>query len=280
MEPPPFGDGNETDASLSTVVIPASMKPPPFGDGNRGRGAGGAGTVPASMEPPPFGDGNDGAFLFRGKQDGASMEPPPFGDGNRVSFRSARRSTHCTLQWSHRLSAMETCGGGRGINRPHISLQWSHRLSAMETARLHPRVSVEKDASMEPPPFGDGNLNREAPPVNWLTWLQWSHRLSAMETRGYDSISNMSLMLQWSHRLSAMETIIAAKRNGVATNCFNGATAFRRWKPPEGRASPAPCSWLQWSHRLSAMETPRGEGKPGPLQLASMEPPPFGDGNG
>ena len=70
-------------------------------------------------------------------------------------------------------------------------------------------------------------------------------------------------MLQWGHRLSAMETR------------FNGATAFRRWK----RVRLCLTRLLQWGHRLSAMETsPKRKGRWVQI-IASMGPPPFGDGN-
>ena len=106
--------------------------------------------------------------------------------------------------------------------------------------------------------------------------------------------------LQWGHRLSAMETVIQSLvpvRAGWKP--FNGATAFRRWKPrtpmalgvlppsmgppPFGEKPRTPMalslgySRLQWGHRLSAMETF------GPclclrVSQPSMGPPPFGDG--
>ena len=118
-------------------------------------------------------------------------------------------------------------------------LQWGHRLSAMETS-------------------------------------VWGHRLSAMET----GVGPIAIVLQWGHRLSAMETHTrrasmgpppfasmgpppfgdgnqpVPNRRRVCT-CFNGATAFRRWKP--------------WN---SAILTARNL-----TDSASMGPPPFGDGN-
>ena len=72
---------------------------------------------------------------------------------------------------------------------------------------------------------------------------------------------------------------------------FNGATAFRRWKPVPRRPSVVWMPSLQWGHRLSAMET----SSPAlpvccpfaarllplccPFAAPSMGPPPFGDGN-
>ena len=41
------------------------------------------------------------------------------------------------------------------------------------------------------------------------------------------------LPCSWGHRLSAMETIGIVWCNGTLPRCFNGATAFRRWKRSE-----------------------------------------------
>ena len=134
---------------------------------------------------------------------------------------------------------------------------------------------------MGPPPFGDGKAGGETWEADNLNKLQWGHRLSAMER--------------------SMVSLIPAQ--GLA--CFNGATAFRRWKvgsvgvihvevrlasmgpPPFGDGktrSGKPGSdlrlSLQWGHRLSAMES-SGVGAAEHLSRpASMGPPPFGDGKG
>ncbi len=85
--------------------------------------------------------------------------------------------------------------------------------------------------------------------------------------------------------------------------CFNGATAFRRWKAGATRFVRVPSrvrlqwghrlsameswyrsytlpSWkkLQWGHRLSAMESSGNVRLVATAELASMGPPPFGDG--
>ena len=128
-------------------------------------------------------------------------------------------------------------------------------------------------ASMGPPPFGDGSQGDR-----WMLQmeLQWGHRfhLGAEECHGQQSSSR-----------------------------FNGATAFRRWKPWSWARSVSPLIWLQWGHRLSAMEARASSESilpPQTLQwghrlsamealelgpfrvavdLASMGPPPFGDGS-
>ena len=180
------------------------------------------------------------------------MEPPPFGDGNPKTV--SPMLTTWALQWSHRLSAMETWAQMHisGLDSP---LQWSYRLSAMETGVAPVETKFEVK-------------------------LQWSHRLSAMETgfrslgRGYypGRFNGATAFRRWKHRQSAGHVPRSIR--------FNGATAFRRWKPedrvphvdhlgasmeppPFGDGNPKTVSpmlttWaLQWSHRLSAMETRR-----------------------
>ena len=85
--------------------------------------------------------------------------------------------------------------------------------------------------------------------------LQWGHRLSAMETLEQLSKNVDKLSLQWGHRLSAMETWWRTQTAWSRRKCFNGATAFRRWK--------------------RALNGRRYAGR----HHASMVPPPFGDGS-
>ena len=203
-----------------------------------------------SMGPPPFSDGN-----------GGWETKPRYGcrpfNGATAFQRWKRRVGDetpvwlSTLQWGHRLSAMETAGGRP---KPRYGwklstlqdLQWGHRLSAMEM-NGHP--------SMGPPPFSDGNWLGGLM-VGFPGFLQWGHRLSAMETRvarldNVDPVGNAPSMgpppfsdgngeilrllydrcLQWGHRLSAMETWLAEVSPPWPTS-FNGATAFQRWKRP------------------------------------------------
>ena len=133
--------------------------------------------------------------------------------------------------------------------------------------------------SMEPPPFGDGNAENgtdrdpdvqpsmEPPPFG-----DGNGAASAMTCR-------MIRTLQWSHRPSAMETRPSPSWRTVAPGAFNGATALRRWKPEQINALITEDKVLQWSHRPSAMETGPGRQRDDRLLHPSMEPPPFGDGN-
>ena len=108
---------------------------------------------------------------------------------------------------------------------------------------------------MGPPPFGDGNMARKFLPSPRCSELQWGHRLSAVETAlGFVAVVMGYLTLQWGHRLSAVETMGIGHTQDLY-------------------------QLLQWGHRLSAMETDTQAGVAPRDGVASMGPPPFGDGN-
>src|SRR2546428_1544825 len=108
---------------------------------------------------------------------------------------------------------------------------------------------------MEPHPFGRGNVV-QAPQVhafpcrfNGATSLRtWKPRFRA-------ACSASSPELQWSHIPSDVETPQVSVK-----------TILGRWP-------------LQWSHIPSDVETTRLPMVPAHLQIASMEPHPFGRGN-
>ena len=205
MGPPPFGDGNAIhDRELHPPGCP-SMGPPPFGDGN---------AVGGHLSAYRYLPGFNGATAFRRwkrcRPGRYALES--WGFNGATAFRRWKQGMDQT----------------RGISE--CMLQWGHRLSAMETVDwIGPQLGV-RQASMGPPPFGDGNG------VSRVTG----------ETGG---------------------------------RCFNGATAFRRWKLESGKGWHLHAPVLQWGHRLSAMETARKEGQTHGRLRASMGPPPFGDGN-
>ena len=159
----------------------------------------------ASMGPPPFSDGYCTKCFFTGQRRPlASMGPPPFSDGYRSISTTSRPRTTCFngatafRRWIRQLHLM-------GTSSPY-TLQWGHRLSAMDT--LEPSVvrfgfggfngatafrrwipahimcnpAKVEGASMGPPPFGDGYLGFPEDHYPW-SLLQWGHRLSAMDTR-------------------------------------------------------------------------------------------------
>ncbi len=133
-------------------------------------------------------------------------------------------------------------------------LQWGHRLSAMETRVLVPFNYRRDNASMGPPPFGDGNDTDQ------------------IDRSDHDYGFNGATAFR---RWKQASRVLAVGRNSR----FNGATAFRRWKPRPSVLSTLLFYSLQWGHRLSAMETGEVGFLPVFLTVASMGPPPFGDGN-
>ena len=326
------------------------------------------------MGPPPFGDGNgslprasttrrrgfNGATAFR------RWKPPTSGGrlswwtcfNGATAFRrwklgpsASHLARHSSLQWGHRLSAMETCtparwsGSARRFNGATafrrwkrarrsssrwpctcfngatafrrwkrarrsssrwpctcfngatafrrwklvgshnvllavVQLQWGHRLSAMETYYQAPFFGYATQASMGPPPFGDGNFSalwetssprscfngatafRRWKPVP-ETLIPFGGQVASMGPPPFGDGNMPDVMpeliwehtLQWGHRLSAMETIYHVPQYPGKGFRFNGATAFRRWKRHSRFWAGDPDIKLQWGHRLSAMET-------------------------
>ena len=84
--------------------------------------------------------------------------------------------------------------------------------------------------------------------------------------------------LQWGHRLSAME-IPPFAASPCRYRSFNGAIAFRRWRSESWLGGVPPFRALQWGHRLSAMEMELLVYALGLVEVASMGPSPFGDGD-
>ena len=108
---------------------------------------------------------------------------------------------------------------------------------------------------MGPPPFGDGKTS-------------WFLLLSAVQRR----FNGATAFRRWKGPRCA--------RLGPTRSRFNGATAFRRWKEGDFAWPLVFATVLQWGHRLSAMESPCHSLLPLSDFLASMGPPPFGDGKG
>ena len=172
------------------------------------------------------------------------MVPPPFGDGNPL-FNSERPAAS---------------SNGTAFNGATAFQRWKRRLAV----NLYLLVSSGLP-SMGPPPFSDGNFVDAAiadfygrvpiPSMGPPPFSDGNTSGMSQSARRNRQMVN----LQWGHRLSAMETRASGLRRHAfaAGRSFNGATAFRRWKLEDIR------------HMLKA----------GALYVASMGPPPFGDGN-
>ena len=206
------------------------------------------------------------------------------------------------LQWGHRLSAVETASYWSYASS-YSWLQWGHRLSAVETPVVVVLLDLDNAASMGPPPFGSGNKHDVVSGADAL-------RVASMGPPPFGSgnlVSGLSRRLAsgWrfngAHRLSAVEPRSAQRPRGCSNASmgpppfgsgnrqqenvnlraprFNGATAFRQWKPNAYRG------WQGMGWPASMGPPPFGSGNfynlfsrmlQGP---ASMGPPPFGSGN-
>ena len=253
MEPPPFGAGNSIAPTVVSGPVVPSMEPPPFGAGNKGEYGYLVEEIHPSMEPPPFGAGNGPRGSDSLQDSPPSMEPPPFGAGNLspasfdINGVTTFNGATAFRRWKRPLSGATI--GGTSV------LQWSHRLSALETMPPALVATTASPPSMEPPPFGAGNLLVRRVRAGVTSVLQWSHRLSALETRyppGFEAHTNSfngaTAFRRWKlgelaaqflpDRLPSMEPppFGAGNRPGCGRRSsgnapFNGATAFRRWKP-------------------------------------------------
>ena len=160
----------------------------------------------------------------------ASMEPPPFGSGNRPPAQgpsgSGPRFNGATAfrQWKPCTILGADANSSKRFNGATAFRRWKR-----EIRRHSGRHNYHH--SMGPPPFGDGNGTPYSLAAVHRSTLQWGHRLSAMETAASLKIAAGVKCLQWGHRLSAMETPPAPHHHRECLGAFNGATAFRRWKP-------------------------------------------------
>ena len=206
----------------------------------------------------------------------ASMGPPPFGDGNG----QYRRGVSCLSSRFNGATAFRRWKLDESVVRfaALYKLQWGHRLSAMETSysTMSPGVS---------PCFNGATAFR-----------RWKHIGRTLCGGSCGCFNGATAFRRWK--------LCELCRPDEEPLGFNGATAFRRWKLTPEQTDIVEFVQLQWGHRLSAMETPPSEppylaalsrfngatafrrwkrlGYLGIAHygfMASMGPPPFGDGN-
>ncbi len=135
-----------------------------------------------------------------------------------------------------------------------MELQWGHRLSAMESAQPHTGGPLPVDASMGPPPFGDGKHRRgRLPPRQKCRASMGPPPFGDGKASGCrsgcprsGSFNGATAFRRW----KGLPGPPAPHRE----EGFNGATAFRRWKASIKPLVRATEILLQWGHRLSAME--------------------------
>ena len=172
-------------AGAAEIVLHASMGPPPFSDGNA--------ETPVSRQPSP-GTFNGATAFQRWKPGNEPGEGHPRGAFNgATAFQRWKRvsalcsmSTPYSLQWGHRLSAMETRHNPGGYRLRRLPFNGATAFQRWEPHRVLGKIEHRRAPSMGPPSFSDGNIFSQGPgavgfPVGGR--LQWGHRLSAMETR-------------------------------------------------------------------------------------------------
>ena len=155
------------------------MGPPPFGDGNRTVAWSAGGRTP-SMGPPPFGDGNSP------RPPSTACRRSPFNGATAFRrWKLAKASfdglQEVTLQWGHRLSAMETSPGTRAGAGAACSFNGA-------TAFRRWKPAGQPSRPKRPGSFNGATAFRRwkrmltVPAGTPAEYLQWGHRLSAMET--------------------------------------------------------------------------------------------------
>ena len=187
------------------------------------------------------------------------MGPRPCGRG-RMRARAVDGRSMGRLQWGHGLAAVE------GWATPRSDLAWPYSFNGATALRPwkvmngpHGRAGPPC-ASMGPRPCGRGRM-RDAEQEEFDAELQWGHGLAAVEGDSAFPPVPTAMWLQWGHGLAAVEgrhgrhegspardasmgprpcgrgRCPAATGRLPSTGCFNGATALRPWKGPNGHRS-------------------------------------------
>ena len=207
------------------------------------------------------------------------MGPPPFRRW-RFGVRPGRFSIEDTLQWGHRLSAMEISGA---TNRPSLSmipLQWGHRLSAMEMCRR----ATSRRSSL--PRFNGATAFRRwrcigpFPEIDFIAdGLQWGHRPFG------DGDTPAHPKMQRKGGASMGPPPFGDGDDGLAATYLHNNPASMG-PPPFGDGDRRTGNLADSIDSASMGPPPFGDGdrdrKPvdRTADQASMGPPPFGDGDG
>ena len=179
------------------------------------------------------------------------MGPSPFSDGRSTAVNAVVRKG--TLQWGHRLSAMEG-GAGAYTHFPLASASMGPSPFSDGRRPLARGPPGWRSASMGPSPFSDGRAT--AASSSTRIFLSFNGAIAFQRWKGDDQIKRIS-----------------------PVNSFNGAIAFQRWKAARGaephqigRAAsmgPSPFSDGRWEEAEKADAA---------YEAASMGPSPFSDG--
>ena len=258
-----------------------------------------------SMGPRPFDRGNFGNLELDGGLVVPSMEPRPFDRGNRgspfnepMSLASFNGAT-AIRPWKRR-ALDRSCRPSSPFNGATAIRPWKHRTAppfiknwiAFNGAtairpwkRGHRNLAAHGGyrPSMEPRPFDRGNQTRSAWDRTTMSNLQWSHGHSTVETCGRLACGNAGHPASMEPRpFDRGNPLSNPQWHAKQLSSFNGATAFRPWKPAvrwATKGSQAGSSrfngatafrpWKHVAHQL---------GRVG-IVSASMEPRPFDRGN-
>ncbi len=111
----------------------------------------------ASMGPPTYIGGNIVSFGACTANSTASMGPPTYIGGN-FSYAGVIAKSICSASMGP-----PTYIGGNHVGEPHANLhctlQWGHRLTSVETTSVYHVNFLFPEASMGPPTYIGGNLN-------------------------------------------------------------------------------------------------------------------------
>ena len=185
---------------------------------------------------------------------GPSMEPQPFSWGNRPRPPSSARPRHpFNGAPAFRLGKPGRSGQFAASASSPFNGAPAFRLGKPLGQRGYGRPGPRP--SMEPQPFGWGNLNGGID-------LLYLHRRPSMEPQPFG----------WGNSATSWPR----QRRRIT---FNGAPAFRLGKPVDTSMASSHLAALQWSPSLSAGETGQRSDLPGASGIPSMEPQPFGWGN-
>ena len=256
----------------------------------------------ASMGPPPFGDGNSGT-RDRGWKPSSSFNGATAFRRWKLGHPVDAPCVVFVLQWGHRLSAMETpsrppamrqrvsCFNGATAFRrwkPQAALVLHPEVPASMgpppfgdgNERVNVHVPRQDAASMGTPPFGDGNFKRSRDAPASLVGASMGPPPFGDGNRSMEDWRRSDHpVLQWGHRLSAMETSCAFWRCPASMPRFNGATAFRRWKHHIKSPPSRSCTGFNGATAFRRWKRLRLRVHNAVVSVASMGPPPFGDGN-
>ncbi len=182
-----------------------------------------------------------------------------------------------SLQWCHRLSAMERPHPVRAIGGVRHASMVPSPLSDGKAGGIH-RPLAGRHASMVPSPLSDGKSR-----VSHWTASSAAGFNGAIASQRWKEAADLAPVLVGGHASMVPSPLSDGKapssREALPTPAsFNGAIASQRWKELDWFIRSELIPQLQWCHRLSAMESHRRTDGGDSPHRASMVPSPLSDG--